>query len=110
MPYMDKNLKQELLEEIEEFQVQTNRFLQKELSVKEVKGYSGGFGSYAQRGAQSFMLRLRMTQGVITKDRLKFICDVCEEHQVSKSHFTPCQTIQLPDLTGSEIPSIMKAA
>ena len=31
MPYMDKNLKQELLEEIEEFQVQTNRFLQKEL-------------------------------------------------------------------------------
>ena len=56
MPYMDKNLKQELLEEIEEFQVQTNRFLQKELSVKEFKGYSGGFGSYAQRGAQSFML------------------------------------------------------
>ena len=45
---MDKNLKQELLEEIEEFQVQTNRFLQKELSVKEFKGYSGGFGSYAQ--------------------------------------------------------------
>ena len=107
---MDKNLKQELLEEIEEFQVQTNRFLQKELSVKEFKGYSGGFGSYAQRGAQSFMLRLRMNQGVITKDRLKFICDVCEEHQVSKSHFTTCQTIQLHDLTGSEIPSIMKEA
>ena len=29
MPYMDKNLKQELLEEIEEFQVQTNRFYKK---------------------------------------------------------------------------------
>ena len=46
---MDKNLKQELLEEIEEFQVQTNRFLQKELSVKEFKGYSGGLRMHVVR-------------------------------------------------------------
>ena len=39
------------------------------MSVKDYKGYSGGFGSYAQRGGEAFMLRLRMNQGRITKEK-----------------------------------------
>lgn len=107
---MNDTMKQELLKEIEVFYEQTKRFLNKELSVKEFKGYSGGFGSYAQRGAQSFMLRLRMNQGVMTKDKLKFIIEQCEKHQVSRAHLTTCQTIQLHDLSGMEIPHIMAEA
>ena len=61
---MNDDLREELRSEIEDFRTQTKRFLDKELNVKEFKGYSGGFGSYAQRGATSFMLRLRMNQGV----------------------------------------------
>ena len=107
---MNDDLREELRSEIEDFRTQTKRFLDKELNVKEFKGYSGGFGSYAQRGATSFMLRLRMNQGVMTKDKLKFICDTCKEHGVSRAHFTTCQTIQLHDLSGMEIPSIMSNA
>ena len=107
---MNDTMKQELLKEIEVFYEQTKRFLNKELSVKEFKGYSGGFGSYAQRGAQSFMLRLRMNQGVMTKDKLKFIIEQCEKHQISRAHLTTCQTIQLHDLSGMEIPHIMAEA
>ena len=55
---MNDDLREELRSEIEDFRTQTKRFLDKELNVKEFKGYSGGFGSYAQRGATSFMLRL----------------------------------------------------
>ena len=98
--FMNDDLREELRSEIEDFRTQTKRFLDKELNVKEFKGYSGGFGSYAQRGATSFMLRLRMNQGVMTKDKLKFICDTCKEHGVSRAHFTTCQTIQLHDLSG----------
>ena len=107
---MNEELKEELREEIDEFYEQTKRFINKELSVKDFKGYSGGFGSYAQRGGQAFMLRLRMNQGVMSKEKLKFICDTCKEHGVTKAHFTTCQTIQLHDLTGMEIPYIMSDA
>ena len=55
--FMNDDLREELRSEIEDFRTQTKRFLDKELNVKEFKGYSGGFGSYAQRGATSFMLR-----------------------------------------------------
>ena len=107
---MKEELREELRGEIEEFYHQTKRFINKELSVKDFKGYSGGFGSYAQRGGQAFMLRLRMDQGVMTKEKLKFICDTCKDHGVTKAHFTTCQTIQLHDLTGMEIPYIMSDA
>lgn len=107
---MNEEFREELRKEIEDFRIQTNRFLNKELNVKEFKGYSGGFGSYAQRGATSFMLRLRMNQGVMTKEKLKFICDTCQAHNVSRTHLTTCQTIQLHDLSGMEIPYIMSDA
>ena len=45
---MNDDLREELRSEIEDFRTQTKRFLDKELNVKEFKGYSGGFGSYAQ--------------------------------------------------------------
>lgn len=36
---------------------------EKEVSVKEYKGFSGGYGSYAQKGGEASMLRLRMPGG-----------------------------------------------
>lgn len=107
---MNSEMKQELRNEINEFHEQTKKFINKEISVKDFKGYSGGFGSYAQRGGQSFMLRLRMNQGVMSKDKLKFVVDACEQHQVTRTHLTTCQTIQLHDLSGMEIPYIMSDA
>ena len=71
-------LREELLQELPEFERKTKQFIQKEISMKEYKGYSGGFGSYAQRGGEAFMLRLRMNQGRITKEKLKFIIDQCQ--------------------------------
>lgn len=96
---MEKELLQELKDEIELFREQTNKFIQKEISVKDFKGFSGGFGSYAQRGGEKFMLRLRMNQGVMSKDKLAFLCRVCKQHDVKKAHITTCQTIQLHDLS-----------
>lgn len=107
---MEKELLQELKDEIQLFKEQTEKFVNKEISVKDFKGFSGGFGSYAQRGAQTFMLRLRMNQGVMSKDKLGFICKVCKEHNVQKAHITTCQTIQLHDLNSTCVPNIMEEA
>lgn len=103
-------LREELIQELPEFEHKTRQFVQKEISMKEYKGYSGGFGSYAQRGGESFMLRLRMNQGRITKEKLKFIIDQCEEHGVTRTHCTTCQTVQLHDVKPEALTLIMKEA
>ena len=69
--------------DLKEFHEMTEKFYKKEINVAQYKGFSGGFGSYAQRGGNASMLRLRLTGGEITKDQLKFIAR-SEERRVGK--------------------------
>lgn len=83
----------------ETFDHATHAFYQKELSVKDYKGISGGFGSYAERGALSSMLRLRMPGGCISREKLSFMADAVKRFQIQRVHFTTCQTVQLHGLS-----------
>lgn len=90
-------------EDYKDFIEATKKFYAKELDVKTYKGISGGFGSYAQKGASASMLRLRMAGGRLTKDKLKFIADSIEQYQIDRVHFTTCQTVQLHNLTEAAV-------
>lgn len=96
--------------ELSEFRKKTAAFYAGELSKKDYKGFSGRYGSYAQRDGQSSMLRLRMTAGRVTPEKLRFIADVISRHQISKVHFTTCQTVQLHDLSQTAVCSILEEA
>lgn len=85
--------------ELEEFNEKTAAFYAGEIKMKDYKGFSGMYGSYAQKGGKVSMLRLRLPAGRITKDKLKFITDVIQEYRIERIHFTTCQTIQLHDLS-----------
>lgn len=104
-----ESLQQELYQELPEFEEKTKQFCRKEISVKEYKGYSGGFGSYAQRGGEAFMLRLRMNQGRIKKEKLNFIVEQCQKYDIHRTHCTTCQTVQLHDVQPDALTPIMKA-
>src|SRR5699024_8002868 len=80
------------------FKEATDKFYKKELAAKDYKGISGGYGSYAQRGGESSMLRLRMSGGRVTKEKLHLLVKMIEKHKVNKVHFTTCQTIQYHNL------------
>ncbi len=90
----------------EEFEKVTRDFYDGKVSVSEYKGFSGGFGSYAQRGGKASMLRLRLPGGRVTKDKFKFITDSIRKHNIDKVHFTTCQTIQLHNLDADAVCSI----
>lgn len=53
---MNQSLMTEFKEDLKDFREMTEKFYAKEVSVKDYKGFSGGFGSYAQRGAEASML------------------------------------------------------
>ena len=60
-------------EDLREFHEMTEKFYKKEITVPEYKSFSGGFGSYAQRGGEYSMLRLRLAGGEISQKDLEFI-------------------------------------
>ena len=73
------------------FREKTAAFYAGELDKAAYKGFSGLYGSYAQKGGKANMLRLR-------------------DHKITRVHFTTCQTIQLHDLDGQTAGDIMEAA
>ncbi len=96
--------------DLPEFKEKTAAFYAGELSKGDYKGFSGLYGSYAQRGGNASMLRLRMPAGRVTKAKLLFVAEEIKKYQVKKVHFTTCQTIQLHDLQQDALCSIMEEA
>lgn len=77
-------------------------FVRGEIGVREYKGISGRYGSYAQRGRTKHMVRLRLAGGDISKERLRFIADRIARYNVGMVHVTTCQAVQLHDLSGEQ--------
>lgn len=96
--------------DLPEFREKTAAFYAGEMSKMAYKGFSGLYGSYAQRGGQASMLRLRMTAGRVTQKKLAFVAAAIREYGVQRLHFTTCQTIQLHDLGPDAVCAIMEAA
>lgn len=105
-----EQLLKEFRDDIAQFREMTEKFYANEVSVKEYKGFSGGFGSYAQKGGTASMLRLRLPGGRIDKEKLKFIVDSIQEYGIEKVHVTTCQTIQFHNLSMETVCEIMEKA
>lgn len=97
-------------QDLEEFKEKTAAFYAGELDKMSYKGFSGLYGSYAQKGGKASMLRLRMTAGRVTKEKLSFTAASIKKHRLSRIHFTTCQTIQLHDLSQEQVLDIMEHA
>ena len=101
---------QEFRKDMPAFIEQTDKFYAGEVKVPQYKGFSGYYGSYAQKGAKASMLRLRMTSGEVTKEKLDFTVKAIQKHNVNKAHFTTCQAIQLHNLQKEAVYDIMESA
>lgn len=99
-----------LHKEYEYFAQKTKEFYEGTLTKQEYKGISGGFGSYAERGGKSGMLRIRIPGGQLTKEKYAFLSDVITRYEVEMIKFTTCETIQLHRLSPQKIYDISKEA
>lgn len=96
--------------DLKEFHEMTDKFYKKEINVAQYKGFSGRFGSYAQRGGNANMLRLRMTGGEVSKERLGFIADSIEKYDITLTHITTCETLQLHNLSPEQVCALIEEA
>lgn len=107
---MENKYLEKFRKDLTAFREMTEKFYNKEISVAEYKGFSGGFGSYAQRGGERNMLRLRLAGGEIDLDKVKFIADRMEKYDIDMAHFTTCQTVQLHNLTKETVCTLIEEA
>ncbi len=101
---------EEFRADLKQFHEITRKFYQKEINAAEYKGVSGGFGSYAQRGGESSMLRLRLAGGEVSKENLEFVVDSIKKYNIDLVHFTTCQAIQLHNLKEETICKLAEEA
>ena len=92
------------------FREKTAAFYAGEIKLGEYKGFSGYYGSYAQKGGKASMLRLRMPAGRVTREKLAFVAQMLRTYAIPRVHFTTCQTIQLHDLGQDTVYSVMEKA
>ncbi len=90
------------------FKEKTEAFHAGEIDRGAYKGTSGKFGSYAQKNPEVHMLRLRMTAGRLTKDKMNYVAESIKKHNVEMMHYTTCQTIQLHNLPKDVVYDIME--
>ena len=107
---MPKDYLTEFLPDLAEFREKTMQFHEGAMTVAEYKKFSGGFGSYAQRGGQKHMLRLRMAGGRLTRERLAFIVNSLDQYEIGRIKMTTCQSIQLHDLEAGQLCSLIEDA
>ncbi len=107
---MNQDFYQEFCPDLAEFREKTMQFQRKELTVAQYKGFSGGYGSYAQRGGAYHMLRLRMAGGQITGERLRFIVEACEKYQIDLLKLTTCQSVQMHNVKAEQLTDLMEEA
>ncbi|WP_331488516.1 hypothetical protein [Clostridioides difficile] len=93
------NFKKILLNELPNFKEYSSKFLNGEINKMQYKGFSGGYGVYAQRDKKSFMIRLRVSAGVLSQYQLNKIYEIAIKHNLDKIHLTTRQAIQLHDLS-----------
>lgn len=106
---MTRDFFAEFVTDLEEFKEKTMAFSKGEISVAEYKGFSGGYGSYAQRGGKLHMLRLRMAGGRLTKERMLFISELCKKYHIDKMKMTTCQSLQLHNLKAEDLCDMMES-
>ena len=92
------------------FREKTAEFYAGGSTVGAYKGFSGYYGSYAQKGGKASMLRLRMPGGRVTREKLAFVAHAIRDYDVKRAHFTTCQTIQLHDLDADTVCALMEQA
>lgn len=106
---MTEELRQALREDIALFEEKIRAFEAGEVDKKAYKGFSGGYGSYAQRNGGN-MLRLRMAGGRLDKEKLAYLADSVERYHIDRMKLTTCQTVQFHNLPAQATVELMRAA
>ncbi|MGL5069587.1 MAG: nitrite/sulfite reductase [Sarcina sp.] len=107
---MDNNLKEVLRTEIQTYRENGHKFLNKELKMLEFKRLSGGMGSYAHKGGNEFMIRLKTPSGVISPKDFNQLYEWAVKYGREWIHPTTREAVQFHGMTIDQVCDLMEEA
>jgi sulfite reductase (ferredoxin) len=102
------NLPQEVLEDVELYRLEVERFKKGDTSTENFKPFRVSRGIYAQRGQKSFMMRIKVPGGGLTPEQIETIATLSKEYGNGIPHITTRQDFQLHDLKQEDTAIIME--
>lgn len=105
-----QEIEKQLDEGFDNFEKNLRGYFSKEIAPKDWKGVGGGFGSYAERGFETAMLRLRFAGGAINRDQMKYLVHAVKEFDLKYVHFTTGECIQFHHLDADTILKLYRGA
>lgn len=102
------DLKNFLEKQIEILREEGNKFLKREITMHDFKKASGKFGIYAERGGESFMIRIKIPSGVFTEKSIALLQGFIKKYNIETIHPTTRQAIQLHRLSLDTVLEIFK--
>jgi sulfite reductase beta subunit-like hemoprotein len=97
----------ELKDEIKELREKGHQFVNDEISRGDFKKISGGRGVYAQKEKGKFMIRIRTTSGIVTREHLRRIISYTDKYKLDNIRLTTRQAVQLHELSIDDVCDIM---
>jgi sulfite reductase beta subunit-like hemoprotein len=95
-------------QDIDDFVAMLDRFERGEISSEEWRKFRLVRGTYGQRQDDVQMLRVKIPQGILTREQVNALADVADEHSRGFAHVTTRQNVQFHFLRLSEVERVMR--
>lgn len=102
------DLKKFLDDQIEILREQGEKFLKRAITMHDFKKVSGKFGIYAERGGETFMVRIKIPSGVFTDKSISLLQEFIKKYDIKEIHLTTRQAIQFHRLSLNTVLAIFK--
>ncbi len=89
------NIPHEVLEDISLYSAEVERFLKGELAPERFKPFRVARGIYAQRGQETYMVRIKVPAGGLTPRQMDVIAELSKRYGNGIPHVTARQDVQL---------------
>ena len=102
------NVLEEHFKSVEEFDIKSKQYLNKEIDPLRFKAFRVAMGIYEQREKETYMVRLRIPGGVINLEQFETVSKLADKYSNGKIHLTSREDIQFQNVELTNVHAIME--
>ena len=102
------NVLEEHFKSVEEFDIKSKQYLNKEIDPLRFKAFRVAMGIYEQREKETYMVRLRIPGGVINLEQFETVSKLADKYASGKIHLTSREDIQFQNVELTNVHGIME--
>ncbi|MGE4286684.1 MAG: sulfurtransferase TusA family protein [Phycisphaerae bacterium] len=95
-------------EDTAQFRAKVQRYINGETNAVAFRAYRVPMGVYEQRENGNYMVRIRLSAGLVLTSQLRAMADICKKYGATKLHVTTRQDIQIHDVQIEHVADVLE--